>query len=88
MTETATETTGTEALLSDLRAWLNQNWDPDLTVGEWWERLGLAGSLSQAGVTVDDVEAVVRMSSGSPAVRANPRPVTDDDARAILEAAF
>jgi alkylation response protein AidB-like acyl-CoA dehydrogenase len=43
VTSTATETTGTEALLSDLRGWLNENWDPDLTVGEWWERLGLAG---------------------------------------------
>ena len=43
MTDTATETTGTEELLSELRAWLGDNWDPDLTVGEWWERLGLAG---------------------------------------------
>ena len=23
--------------------WLAENWDPDLTVGEWWERLGLSG---------------------------------------------
>jgi len=43
VTDTATETVGTEALLSDLRAWLTSNWDPDLTVAEWWERLGLAG---------------------------------------------
>ncbi len=43
MTDTAIETTGTEELLSDLRSWLTDNWDPDLTVGEWWERLGLAG---------------------------------------------
>jgi alkylation response protein AidB-like acyl-CoA dehydrogenase len=43
VTDTAIETTGTEELLSDLRTWLADNWDPDLTVGEWWERLGLAG---------------------------------------------
>ncbi|HXY26790.1 MAG TPA: acyl-CoA dehydrogenase family protein, partial [Acidimicrobiales bacterium] len=43
MTDTATDFTGTDELLSDLRAWLSANWDPDLTVGEWWERLGLAG---------------------------------------------
>ena len=43
MTDTATETTGTEELLSELRAWLSDNWDPDLTVGQWWERLCLAG---------------------------------------------
>jgi alkylation response protein AidB-like acyl-CoA dehydrogenase len=40
VTDTATST---DELLSELRAWLEQNWDPDLTVGGWWERLGLAG---------------------------------------------
>jgi alkylation response protein AidB-like acyl-CoA dehydrogenase len=46
VTDTATQTTENahpEEQLSDLRAWLLANWDPDLTVGEWWERLGLAG---------------------------------------------
>ena len=42
MTDTATHLP-TDEILSDLRSWLEQNWDPDLTVGEWWERLGLAG---------------------------------------------
>src|SRR6516165_12498066 len=23
--------------------WLESNWDPELTVGEWWERLGGSG---------------------------------------------
>jgi alkylation response protein AidB-like acyl-CoA dehydrogenase len=35
-------TTGTD-VLADLHTWLEANWDADLTVGEWWERLGLAG---------------------------------------------
>jgi alkylation response protein AidB-like acyl-CoA dehydrogenase len=43
VTDTAIETTGTDELLSELRAWLGTNWDPDLTVADWWERLGLAG---------------------------------------------
>jgi alkylation response protein AidB-like acyl-CoA dehydrogenase len=43
VTDTAIESTSTEELLSDLRAWLEGNWDADLTVGEWWERMGLAG---------------------------------------------
>lgn len=30
-------------LLDELQDWLNDNWDPDLTVAQWWERLGLAG---------------------------------------------
>ena len=29
--------------MDELQDWLEENWDPDLTVGEWWERLGLAG---------------------------------------------
>ncbi len=43
MTDTAIETTGTEELLSELRLWLADNWDRELTVAQWWERLGLAG---------------------------------------------
>jgi alkylation response protein AidB-like acyl-CoA dehydrogenase len=42
-TTTIKAETGTDDLLEELRAWLTANWDPDLTVGEWWERLGLAG---------------------------------------------
>ncbi len=36
---------GTNAndLLDELREWLGDNWDEDLTVAQWWERLGLAG---------------------------------------------
>src|SRR5207237_4604856 len=30
-------------VLAELNAWLEENWDPDLTVGEWWERLGTSG---------------------------------------------
>jgi alkylation response protein AidB-like acyl-CoA dehydrogenase len=27
----------------DFTVWLKENWDPDLTVEEWWRRLGLSG---------------------------------------------
>ncbi|CAN5422666.1 acyl-CoA dehydrogenase [soil metagenome] len=27
----------------EVRAWLASNWDPELTVGEWWERLAASG---------------------------------------------
>ncbi|MBK9180709.1 MAG: acyl-CoA dehydrogenase family protein [Acidimicrobiales bacterium] len=43
MTETAAPSTSTDDVVDELRAWLEQSWDPDLTVAEWWERLGLAG---------------------------------------------
>jgi alkylation response protein AidB-like acyl-CoA dehydrogenase len=32
-----------EDVVEELRDWLNENWDPDLTCAQWWERLGLAG---------------------------------------------
>ena len=30
-------------LVDELQAWLEESWSPDLTVGEWWARLGMAG---------------------------------------------
>jgi alkylation response protein AidB-like acyl-CoA dehydrogenase len=30
-------------VVTELQLWLDENWDPDLTVAEWWEQLGLAG---------------------------------------------
>jgi alkylation response protein AidB-like acyl-CoA dehydrogenase len=29
--------------VDELQGWLEESWDPDLTVGEWWERLGMSG---------------------------------------------
>ncbi len=29
--------------MDELQSWLDDNWDPDLTVGDWWERLGMSG---------------------------------------------
>jgi alkylation response protein AidB-like acyl-CoA dehydrogenase len=34
--------TNTDAV-TEVKDWLAENWDPDLTVGEWWERLGTSG---------------------------------------------
>jgi alkylation response protein AidB-like acyl-CoA dehydrogenase len=28
---------------AEVKDWLSEHWDPDLTVGQWWERLGNAG---------------------------------------------
>ena len=52
------------------------------------ERLGLPGALSECGVTPEDLDAVARMAPGNTNVQNNPRPVSEDDARSILEAAF
>ncbi len=43
MTDTLAEATDTDDLLNELRSWLSESWDPDLTVAEWWERLGTSG---------------------------------------------
>src|SRR5437588_7159133 len=29
--------------VDEVKIWLEENWDPDLTVREWWERLGTSG---------------------------------------------
>jgi len=42
MTYTAL-TPSTDQVLEELQEWLTEQWDPELTVGQWWERLGLAG---------------------------------------------
>ncbi len=39
----AADATKSSDVVDELTAWLEENWDPDLTVGEWWERLGLEG---------------------------------------------
>jgi maleylacetate reductase len=62
--------------------------DAPAAVGDLVGRLGLPRRLSEVGVSEDDVEAVARLSQASPAVRANPRPVSEDDARALLESIF
>jgi alkylation response protein AidB-like acyl-CoA dehydrogenase len=43
MSDTMERETDTGDLLDEIRTWLGENWDPDLTVAAWWERLGLAG---------------------------------------------
>jgi alkylation response protein AidB-like acyl-CoA dehydrogenase len=43
MTDTADRTTTSADPVDEVKAWLADNWDPDLTVAEWWERLGTSG---------------------------------------------
>jgi alkylation response protein AidB-like acyl-CoA dehydrogenase len=40
---TQTESRTVTDPVAEVTAWLEENWDPDLTVGEWWERLGSSG---------------------------------------------
>jgi maleylacetate reductase len=62
--------------------------DPAGAVDRLRDRLGLPGRLSECGVTHDDLDAIARMTEGNGNVRNNPRPVTEADARALLQAAF
>jgi alkylation response protein AidB-like acyl-CoA dehydrogenase len=43
MTDTADRTTTSGDPVAEVKDWLAENWDPDLTVAEWWERLGTSG---------------------------------------------
>jgi maleylacetate reductase len=62
--------------------------DVATAIDELRATLGLPGSLAECGVTDDDLDAVARLAESSPAVAANPKPVSAADARAILDAAF
>lgn len=50
--------------------------------------IGLPGRLSEVGVAEDDLEAVARLSQSNNNVARNPRRVSEDDALAILRAAW
>jgi maleylacetate reductase len=62
--------------------------DPAGAVADLVQRLGLPSRLGDCGVTLDDLDAVARSSQGNFNVRSNLRPVSEDDARAILAAAY
>ena len=32
-------------IIEELDAWIDANWDPELTVAEWWQRLADAGAI-------------------------------------------
>jgi len=51
-------------------------------------RIGLPTSLSACGVSEEDLQAVARLSQSNGSVRANPRPVSEDDALELLMAAY
>jgi maleylacetate reductase len=52
------------------------------------DALELPGRLSEAGVTEDALDDIAAMAPDNHNVANNPRPVTSDDARAILDTAF
>ena len=62
--------------------------DPALAVSDLVKRLGLPSGLGECGVTLDDLDAVARLSQSNHNVRNNIRPVSEDDARGILAAAY
>jgi alcohol dehydrogenase class IV len=67
---------------------LGDQHDPAGAVDRLRERLDLPARLGECGMSEEDLDAVVRMSQSSPSIRSNPRPVSEDEAREIMEAAF
>jgi len=75
------------AEMARLGAVLGDPADPAAAVARLAARAGLPATLGEVGVSEEDLDAVARLSQSSVAVRANPRPVSEEDARAILAAA-
>ncbi len=62
--------------------------DPAGSIAALVAQLGLPSHLSEAGVTEEDLDAVAASSGSNYSVGANPRAVTEADARAILSEAM
>jgi maleylacetate reductase len=62
--------------------------DPAGAVAALVEQLGLPSRLGDCGVTLDDVEAVAQQAPTNRNVSLNPRPVSVEDAKGILLAAY
>lgn len=62
--------------------------DPSGALARLRARVGLPATLAECGLTPEDVDAVARLSPGNANVANNVRPVSIDDARAILTAAL
>ena len=62
--------------------------DPAGAVDRLLQRVGLPTRLSDCGVTDEDIDAVVRLSQSNYSVQSNPRPVSENDVRSILDSAF
>ncbi len=67
---------------------LGDDTDPAAAVERLRAGVGLPAGLRDTAVTEEDLAAVARQSQGNRSVQANPRPVTEADARAILDAAW
>lgn len=62
--------------------------DPAGAVDRLRERLGLPAGLGECGVDEAELDVVARLAMDNRNVKNNPRPVSEDDARAILAAAY
>lgn len=62
--------------------------DPAKAIDALVVGLGLPTRLGDCGVTAEDIEIVAQLSQSNANVAANPRPVSEEDARAILAAAY
>ena len=74
--------------LERLGAAIGDSADPAGAVERLIARVRLPTHLQELGVTPEDIDAIARLSAGNHNIVHNPRPVTEDDVRAILAAAF
>jgi maleylacetate reductase len=74
--------------LARLGASIGDEADPAGAVQRLMARVGLPSRLRDCGVDEDDLAALAVLAPRNANVQRNPRPVDEDDARAILEAAW
>ncbi len=77
-----------EAVAQLAQAFGRTDGDAARAIDELRARLELPARLSACGVGAEDIEVVARLSPANPTIGKNPKRVREEDARAILGAAF
>jgi maleylacetate reductase len=77
-----------EAVARLARAFGRDDGDAAGAIDELRARLALPARLSECGVSAEDIEVIARLSPGNATLAKNPKRVREEDARAILAAAF
>lgn len=77
-----------DALVHLAGAFGRRDGDAARAIDDLRARLGLPARLSECGVSAEDIELIARLTPANATIAKNPKRVREEDARAILTAAF
>lgn len=77
-----------DAIVQLAAAFGRHDGDAARAIDDLRERLGLPARLCECGVSAEDIEVIARLTPANATIAKNPKRVREEDARAILTAAF